>query len=216
VQADFIDRANCRRRNAQSYKLLACVRPESLRLQVGQKTMLGFDVRVRHAVPDLNAFSGKLTFPRHDPYPQFEFALDALPRREKLFVVTTFVEVTVIAFAITSFARSIATESAGTRSAKVTETTSIGGSHFTCESTLGAVSHGVRKQRQVTSAFDSGRDLTLLLGRGTRDTARNDLAAIRDEALQSIRLLVIDSNCRIQRALTAHQEATFSFFHSLR
>jgi hypothetical protein len=41
----------------------------------------------------------------------------------------------------------------------------------------------VRQQCQVTSALDGGRQLTLILRLGTRDTARYDLSSFSDVLL---------------------------------
>src|SRR3546814_11033875 len=50
----------------------------------------------------------------------------------------------------------------------------------------------VRKQRQEAGTLDRTRQLTLLLGRHGGDAARHDLAALRNEALQQARVLVVD------------------------
>src|SRR3546814_9012945 len=50
----------------------------------------------------------------------------------------------------------------------------------------------VRKQRQEAGTLDRTRQLTLLLGRHGGEEARHALAALRHEALQQARVLVVD------------------------
>src|SRR4029079_13415835 len=52
--------------------------------------------------------------------------------------------------------------------------------------------HDVGKQADVASALDGARELALLLGRDGGDARRDDLAALRDEALEQAHVLVID------------------------
>src|SRR5690554_1442858 len=49
-----------------------------------------------------------------------------------------------------------------------------------------------RQERQQARALYGLRQLALLLGRDRRDPARHDLAALRDEALQQLDVLVVD------------------------
>src|SRR5262249_59307015 len=50
----------------------------------------------------------------------------------------------------------------------------------------------IRKKRHVARALDGVREQALLLVGDRRDPARNDLAALRDEALQKLDVLVVD------------------------
>src|SRR6478609_6388896 len=49
-----------------------------------------------------------------------------------------------------------------------------------------------RHQRDHAGALDRDAHLALVLGAVPRDAARNDLAAIGDEVLQGLRVLVVD------------------------
>ena len=51
---------------------------------------------------------------------------------------------------------------------------------------------GVRQQSQVTSTLDGACQLTLILGAGTGDTARYDLARFSDVVFQSNDIFVVD------------------------
>src|SRR5690606_12659458 len=55
-----------------------------------------------------------------------------------------------------------------------------------------AVAVGVGQQGQVAGALDSDSQLTLVLGLGTGDTARNDLAGFGDVGLQGVEILEVD------------------------
>src|SRR5512134_1980990 len=50
----------------------------------------------------------------------------------------------------------------------------------------------IRQQREEPGAFDGARQLTLLGRRDRRDAARHDLAALRDEPLQQLEILIVD------------------------
>ncbi len=50
----------------------------------------------------------------------------------------------------------------------------------------------VGQQRQETGALDGRGQLTLVLGAGARDTARNDLAGLAHVLLEQVQVLVID------------------------
>jgi len=54
------------------------------------------------------------------------------------------------------------------------------------------VAVGVRQQSQVAGALDSNGQLTLVLGLGTGDAARDNLAGLGDIGLQSVEIFVID------------------------
>lgn len=64
VQTDFINSTDGGRADPQRNEFLLGIRPKTLGLQIRQKAVLGFDVRVGHAVSDLNAFACR-TFPGH-------------------------------------------------------------------------------------------------------------------------------------------------------
>src|SRR4030095_13695271 len=51
---------------------------------------------------------------------------------------------------------------------------------------------GVRQERQVTRALHGDRELTLIVRLRPGDPARNDLAGLRDVALQDAEILVVD------------------------
>src|SRR5437016_133294 len=65
--------------------------------------------------------------------------------------------------------------------------------------------HDVGKQAEVARALDRARKLTLLLGRDRGDARRDDLAALRDEALEQADVLVIDD-----RRVLAREGAGFA------
>src|ERR1700757_3213833 len=50
----------------------------------------------------------------------------------------------------------------------------------------------VGEERQEAGALDRLGELALLLGRHRRDAARHDLAALGDEALEQLHVLVVD------------------------
>src|ERR1700760_4910510 len=52
--------------------------------------------------------------------------------------------------------------------------------------------HGIGEQSQEAGALDRLGELALLLRRYRRDAARHDLAALGDEALQQLHILVVD------------------------
>src|SRR6185312_16264581 len=52
--------------------------------------------------------------------------------------------------------------------------------------------HDVRQKRHETRALDGDGEGTLLLGRNGGDEARYDLAALGDEALEQLHVLVVD------------------------
>src|SRR5690606_37318960 len=55
--------------------------------------------------------------------------------------------------------------------------------------------HDVRKQAEEAGALDRLGELALLLLADSRDAGRNDLAALRDVALQQTDVLVVDLRC---------------------
>src|SRR4029453_12300628 len=59
--------------------------------------------------------------------------------------------------------------------------------------------HDVGKQADVAGALDGTRELTLLLGGNRRDAAGDDLAALRDEALEQGDVLIIDARGILDR-----------------
>src|SRR5262245_54454564 len=75
----------------------------------------------------------------------------------------------------------------------------------------------VGQEAQEAGALDRLRELALLLGRHRRDTARHDLAALRNEALQQPHVLVVDLG-RVRAgeraALAAAREGTTLGAHS--
>src|SRR4051812_2687620 len=58
---------------------------------------------------------------------------------------------------------------------------------------IGSLSHDVGQQAQMAGALDRLGELALLLGRDGGDSAGDDLAALRDEALEQPDVLVIDA-----------------------
>src|SRR5688500_15863552 len=48
------------------------------------------------------------------------------------------------------------------------------------------------QERDVTRALHRQRDAALMLGAGTRNPARHDLAAVGDEVAQALRVFVVD------------------------
>src|SRR5258708_25816272 len=52
--------------------------------------------------------------------------------------------------------------------------------------------HAVGQEAEIARALDGLRQLALLLGRPRGDAARHDLAALGDEALQQLHVLVVD------------------------
>src|SRR5258708_2778112 len=52
--------------------------------------------------------------------------------------------------------------------------------------------HAVGQEAEIARALDRLRQLALLLGRHRGDAARHDLAALGDEALQQLHVLVVD------------------------
>src|SRR5712671_2563328 len=52
--------------------------------------------------------------------------------------------------------------------------------------------HAVGQEAEIAGALDRLRQLALLLGRDRGDAARHDLAALGDEALQQLHVLVVD------------------------
>src|SRR5262249_44337220 len=63
-------------------------------------------------------------------------------------------------------------------------------SRMTCMGSL--LFHDVRQKRHETRALDGEREQTLLAGGHRGDARRHDLAALRDEALQELHVLVVD------------------------
>src|SRR5947209_8242331 len=72
--------------------------------------------------------------------------------------------------------------------------------------------HGERHQRDHAGALDRGAHLALMRGAVAADTTRNDLAAIGDEVLQRLRILVIDRHVLVgaEAADLATSEATLA------
>src|SRR5207237_585190 len=60
-----------------------------------------------------------------------------------------------------------------------------------------------RQERDLARALDRERDLALVRGAVAADAARNDLAALADEVLERLRILVIDDE-RLVGAVAAH------------
>src|SRR6185436_15919083 len=60
---------------------------------------------------------------------------------------------------------------------------------------------GERKERDVTRALDRERDLALVKGAVAADAARNDLAALRHEVFERLRVLVVDRHGLIRAEL---------------
>src|SRR3954471_15134993 len=58
---------------------------------------------------------------------------------------------------------------------------------------IGSLSHDVGQQAQVAGALDRLGELALLLGRDGGNSAGDDLAALRDEALEQADVLIVDS-----------------------
>src|SRR5258708_38930919 len=52
--------------------------------------------------------------------------------------------------------------------------------------------HAVGQEAEIAGALDRLRQLALLFGRDRGDAARHDLAALGDEALQQLHVLVVD------------------------
>src|SRR5690606_38197173 len=61
-----------------------------------------------------------------------------------------------------------------------------------CLSPFPGSADDVGQKREEARALDGAGEFTLLLGGNRRDAARNDLAALRDVALQELHVLVID------------------------
>src|SRR6185295_3065119 len=55
-----------------------------------------------------------------------------------------------------------------------------------------------RHERDLTRALDRDRQLALLLRREARDAARNDLAALGDEELELLGVLVVEVEVRLE------------------
>src|SRR5262245_61919112 len=55
--------------------------------------------------------------------------------------------------------------------------------------------HGIGQQAEEARALDRLREHALLLGRHGGDAARHDLAALADETLQQLHVLVVDLRC---------------------
>jgi len=66
VDAFLVDDAHALAANAQTHPALLRFDPEAVAVQVGQKPPPGFVVRVRHIVPAHRAFTGNLTYSRHN------------------------------------------------------------------------------------------------------------------------------------------------------
>src|SRR3954471_20561167 len=58
---------------------------------------------------------------------------------------------------------------------------------------IGSLSHDVGQQAQMAGALDRLGELALLLGRDGGNSARDDLAALRDEALEQPDVLIVDA-----------------------
>src|SRR5437868_486530 len=57
--------------------------------------------------------------------------------------------------------------------------------------------HGERHERDHARTLHGRGDLALVLRAVPRDAARDDLPAVRDEVLQRLRVLVIDTHVRV-------------------
>src|SRR3954447_27018400 len=58
---------------------------------------------------------------------------------------------------------------------------------------IGSLSHDVGEEAQMARALDRLGELALLLGRDGGDAAGDDLAALRDEALEQADVLIVDA-----------------------
>src|SRR5579885_993599 len=63
---------------------------------------------------------------------------------------------------------------------------------MTCTMVGPPSARGVGQQAEEARPLDRLRELALLLGRDCSDAARHDLAALGDEALQQLHVLVVD------------------------
>src|SRR6266511_4396122 len=72
--------------------------------------------------------------------------------------------------------------------------------------------HGERHQRDHAGALDRRRHLALMGGAVAADPARDDLAAVGDEVLQRLRILVVDGHVLVgaEAAHLAAREATLA------
>src|SRR5579864_9403872 len=72
--------------------------------------------------------------------------------------------------------------------------------------------HGERHQRDHARALDRRRHLALMRGAVAADAPRNDLAAVGDEVLQRLRILVIDRDILVgaEAAHLAAREAALA------